>query len=200
MVYFTAFIEFSFKLSGHPGFNGSRTLDLLAEGRRALQAQEQLLAQAAIVIADPLVRNQATVGGNIAHADPANDHPATMLAYDAKVVAKGPGGERVIAIDDFFTGLFENAMNEVARNVKVVHYPTGTFAEFSSILPSTTAEIGIRPTRLASEEAEIFWSAGGRQYQVRLDLKSLEADGDAEKVLVYTIYPEGRADVKLANR
>lgn len=70
-----------------------------------------LLADTARVIADPLVRNLATVGGNIAHADPANDHPATMLAYDARVVAQGPGGQRVIAIDDFFVDLFENALD-----------------------------------------------------------------------------------------
>jgi hypothetical protein len=97
------------------------------------------------------------------------------------------------------TGVIENAMNEVARDVKVVHYPKGTFAEFSAILPSTAAEIGIRPTRLVSEEAEIFWSVNGLQYQVRLDLSGLEGDEDAEKVLVYTIYPEGRATVRLAD-
>jgi hypothetical protein len=121
-----------------------------------------------------------------------------LLAFAFMLVLAGCGSQPQRAV--IITGVIENAMNEVARNVKVVHYPTGTFAEFSSILPSTTAEIGIRPTRLASEEAEIFWSAGGRQYQVRLNLNGLEGDGDAEKVLVYTIYPEGRADVKLANR
>jgi len=74
-----------------------------------------------VVIADPLVRNQATVGGNIAHADPANDHPATMLAYNATVVAKGPNGERTISIDDFFTGLFENAMadDEILTEIRI---------------------------------------------------------------------------------
>lgn len=58
------------------------------------------------MIADPLVRNLASVGGNIAHGDPANDHPATMVALGAEVIAKGPGGmltggERTISIDDF---------------------------------------------------------------------------------------------------
>jgi len=64
------------------------------------------------VIADPLVRNRATVGGNIAHADPANDHPAVMLAYGAEVIAIGPNGTRVIGIDDFFVDLFENSLSE----------------------------------------------------------------------------------------
>ena len=62
------------------------------------------------VIADPLVRNKATVGGNLAHADPANDHPAAMLAYDAQIVARSPTGNRTIAIDDLFVGLFETSL------------------------------------------------------------------------------------------
>ncbi|MEO7019252.1 MAG: xanthine dehydrogenase family protein subunit M [Ktedonobacteraceae bacterium] len=53
-------------------------------------------------IADPVVRNWATVGGNIAHADPANDHPATMLALNALFVVQGPTGQRFIPVDEFF--------------------------------------------------------------------------------------------------
>jgi aerobic carbon-monoxide dehydrogenase medium subunit len=91
---------------------GAMTREHSLEASRVVRSAYPLLHDTAVVIADPLVRNQATVGGNIAHADPANDHPATMLAYDATVVAKGPKGERKIAIDDFFTGLFENAMSD----------------------------------------------------------------------------------------
>jgi carbon-monoxide dehydrogenase medium subunit len=91
---------------------GAMTLEHALEDTSIVRSSYSLLHDTAGVIADPLVRNMATVGGNIAHADPANDHPATMLAYKATVVAKGPGGERTIAIDDFFTGLFENAMSE----------------------------------------------------------------------------------------
>jgi aerobic carbon-monoxide dehydrogenase medium subunit len=69
-----------------------------------------LLADAIAVIADPLVRNLATICGNIAHADPANDHPAAMLAYRAEVVAEGPNGRRTIPIDDFFVDTFVTAL------------------------------------------------------------------------------------------
>jgi carbon-monoxide dehydrogenase medium subunit len=69
-----------------------------------------LLADAIAVIADPLVRNLATVCGNIAHADPANDHPAVMLAYRAEVVAEGSNGRRTIPIDDFFVDTFVTAL------------------------------------------------------------------------------------------
>ena len=64
------------------------------------------------VIADPLVRNMGTVGGNLAHGDPANDHPATMLALGASAVATGPAGERVIPVSEFFVGPLTTALNE----------------------------------------------------------------------------------------
>ena len=73
-------------------------------------------------IADPLVRNWATVGGNLAHADPANDHPATMLALGASVVATGPAGKRTISIDEFFTdSSFETTLqpNELLTEIRI---------------------------------------------------------------------------------
>ncbi len=71
-----------------------------------------ILFDTAKVIADPLVRNRATICGNVAHGDPANDHPATMLALGAQVVATGPDGARTIDIDEFFFGLFMTALGE----------------------------------------------------------------------------------------
>jgi carbon-monoxide dehydrogenase medium subunit len=86
-----------------------------------VQKKYPLLADTARMIADPLVRNLATVGGNLAHADPANDHPATMLAYGAQVVATGPKGERVIPIDQFFKGPFETdlAHDEILTEIRI---------------------------------------------------------------------------------
>jgi carbon-monoxide dehydrogenase medium subunit len=89
---------------------GALTREMMLEESPALARSYPLLADAARVIADPLVRNRATVGGNIAHADPANDHPAVMLAYGAQVVARGPQGTRVIPIDEFFVGMFETSL------------------------------------------------------------------------------------------
>jgi carbon-monoxide dehydrogenase medium subunit len=74
---------------------GALTRESELDRSEIVQKRYTLLADTARVIADPLVRNLATVGGNIAHADPANDHPAMMLAYGAKVVATGPSGERI---------------------------------------------------------------------------------------------------------
>lgn len=100
---------------------GAMTRESDLEDSDVVQSKYHLLADAAEVIADPLVRNLATVGGNIAHADPANDHPAVLLAYNAEVDAVGPNGKRTIAIDDFFTDLFENALedNEILTEIRV---------------------------------------------------------------------------------
>ncbi len=100
---------------------GALTRESTLDASALVRERYPLLADATEVIADPLVRNLATVGGNIAHADPANDHPAVMLAYGATVVARGPGGERVIAIDDFFVDLFETSLaeNEILTEIRI---------------------------------------------------------------------------------
>ncbi|MGQ0602458.1 MAG: FAD binding domain-containing protein [Anaerolineales bacterium] len=86
-----------------------------------VQTKYPLLADAARMIADPIVRNMATVGGNLAHADPANDHPAVMLAYGARVVANGPQGERVIPITELFVGPFTTSLapDEILTEIRI---------------------------------------------------------------------------------
>ena len=89
---------------------GGRTREAALERSEVIRARYPILFDTASVIADPIVRNLATVGGNLAHGDPANDHPATMIALGARVVATGPKGAREIPVEDFFTGLFETAL------------------------------------------------------------------------------------------
>jgi carbon-monoxide dehydrogenase medium subunit len=77
------------------------------------------------VIADPQIRNRATLAGNLAHGDPANDHPATMMALGAKIVAIGPQGERVIAVESFFITLFTTDLqrDEIVTEIRVPTSP-----------------------------------------------------------------------------
>ncbi|MBI4246590.1 MAG: xanthine dehydrogenase family protein subunit M [Candidatus Rokubacteria bacterium] len=72
-------------------------------------------------IADPVVRNLATICGNLAHGDPANDHPAVMLALGATMVVRGPRGRREVAASDFFTGLYATALapDEILVEIRV---------------------------------------------------------------------------------
>ena len=98
----------------------SRSADLTREAELEdsplIRSKFPILVDTARVIADPQVRNLATVAGNLAHGDPANDHPATMLALGAKIVATGPKGERVIPIEEFFVSLFTTALCNPTRS------------------------------------------------------------------------------------
>ena len=80
-----------------------------------------LLAHAAGQIGDPQVRHCGTIGGSLAHADPAADLPAVVLALDATLVARGPSGSREIAAADFFRGLFETALepDELLTEIRI---------------------------------------------------------------------------------
>lgn len=100
---------------------GGLTRESAVDGSSLVASRYPLLADTARLIADPLVRNRATVGGNLAHADPANDHPATMLAYRARVVVTGPAGQREIPIDEFFLGPFESSLSqdEILTEVRI---------------------------------------------------------------------------------
>jgi carbon-monoxide dehydrogenase medium subunit len=75
-----------------------------------LAGKVPLLVEGAGWIADPQVRYKGTIGGDISHGDPGNDHPALMLALDASFVLKGPGGERVVMADSFFVGLYSTLL------------------------------------------------------------------------------------------
>jgi aerobic carbon-monoxide dehydrogenase medium subunit len=100
---------------------GGLTREAELEASPLVSSKYPILTDTTHVIADPQVRNLATVGGNLAHGDPANDHPATMIALGAQVVANGPKGERIIPIDSFFVSLFTTALqpNEILTEIRV---------------------------------------------------------------------------------
>jgi len=100
---------------------GGLTREADLEASAVVKSKYPLLLDTVGVIADQQVRNLATVGGNLAHGDPANDHPATMLALGAQVVATGAKGERVIAIEEFFVSLFTTALkqDEILTEIRI---------------------------------------------------------------------------------
>jgi len=100
---------------------GALTRESDLEESEIVRTRYPLLHDTSKVIADPIVRNLATVGGNLAHGDPANDHPATMLALGAEIVAVGPKGERRMPIATFFTGPFATGLkpDEILVEIRV---------------------------------------------------------------------------------
>jgi aerobic carbon-monoxide dehydrogenase medium subunit len=89
---------------------GAGTRQSILEKNEIVKSRCGALADAVPLIADPLVRNRGTIGGNIANGDPANDGPAIAIVLGAELVARGPKGERTIAAGKFYKGLFETAL------------------------------------------------------------------------------------------
>ena len=87
----------------------TRHVDLMNSSDIAAHAP--LLTEAIAHVAHPAIRNKGTLGGSLAHADPASELPACMLALDATIIVRGNDGERRIAADDFFTGIYETALS-----------------------------------------------------------------------------------------
>jgi carbon-monoxide dehydrogenase medium subunit len=87
-----------------------------------------ILAHAAGEIGDPQVRHVGTIGGSVAHGDPASDLPGVLLTLDAEFVVRGPEGSRTVAASDFFTGFFETVLSpgEMVTEIRVPKLPTGT--------------------------------------------------------------------------
>ena len=90
-----------------------------------------VMAEAAMTIGDPQVRNRGTIGGSLAHGDPSADYPAVMLALDAEILLKGPNGERVAKADGFFQDLFtvDMASDEIITAVRFQPVMTAAYAK-----------------------------------------------------------------------
>jgi carbon-monoxide dehydrogenase medium subunit len=98
---------------------GALTTHQLIESSEAVRRLCQSLAEAATEIGDVQIRNKGTIGGSIAHADPAADYPATLLAFEASIVVAGPNGDRTIPASDFFVDMMTTALqpNEIVREI-----------------------------------------------------------------------------------
>jgi carbon-monoxide dehydrogenase medium subunit len=108
--------------------DGGTQLEIGALTTHAVVASDDLLAEycpivshTAAQIGDPQVRHRGTIGGTLSHGDPASDMPAVILALGAELVARGQGGDRVISAEEFFTGVFQTALepDEVLVEVRV---------------------------------------------------------------------------------
>ncbi len=101
----------------------TRHADLAAS--ELVRSGAPLLAHAAAQVGDPQIRHRGTIGGSLAHADPAADLPMALLALGGSVTAQGPGGARRIAADDFFAGFFETSLapDELLTAVRVPRRP-----------------------------------------------------------------------------
>ena len=100
---------------------GAGTRQCLLERSETIRSKLGVLADAVPLIADPLVRNRSTFGGNLANGDPANDGPAIVIALGAELVVRGPKGERAIPANRFYKDLFttELAAEEILTEIRI---------------------------------------------------------------------------------
>jgi aerobic carbon-monoxide dehydrogenase medium subunit len=147
---------------------GAMTREQALEASPVVAASYPLLLDTAKVIADPLVRNKATVGGNLAHADPANDHPAAMLAYGAQIIARGAKGTRTIPIDDLFVGLFETSLapGEILTEIRIPKPGKASGGAYLKI----ERKVGDYAVAAVAVQLEL---AGGAIKQVRIGLTNV---------------------------
>ena len=100
-----------------------------------LQKKCPILPEAARLIADPQVRNRGTIGGDIAHGDPGNDHPAIMMALEATFTLVGPSGSRQVAANDFYLGTFYTALeaDEILTEIRFAPQSPNTGASYHKL-------------------------------------------------------------------
>jgi carbon-monoxide dehydrogenase medium subunit len=114
---------------------GAVTRESELEHSELLKKKFPIFADVTKLIADPQVRNMGTLGGNLAHGDAANDHPAVMLALRANVIATGPGGKRSIPVDEFFLGFYTTALEqtEILTEIQIPDPPKGTGSAYHKL-------------------------------------------------------------------
>src|SRR5206468_1896581 len=107
---------------------GALTTHYTIETSGPIQRSLRALSDAAGLIGDVQVRNKGTIGGSIAHADPAADYPASILAFDATIVTLGPKGERLVPASKFFVDMMTTALepNEIVREIQIPVKPGKT--------------------------------------------------------------------------
>ena len=114
---------------------GAMTRESEVEHSDLLKKKFSIFGDVSKLIADPQVRNMGTIGGNLAHGDAANDHPAVMLALHATVIATGEAGKRSIPIDEFFLGLFATALqqDEILTEIQIPVPAKGTGSAYHKL-------------------------------------------------------------------
>lgn len=161
----------------------TRHVDILSSHEVASRAP--LLVEAVAQVAHPAIRNRGTLGGNLAHADPASELPACMLALNATIVVRGPAGERRIVANDFFKGIYETALSpvELVTAVEVPVLPANAmhfFYEFARrrgdyAIAGLAAQAVLEGSRLADLRL-VFFAVGDRPILARASEKLINID------------------------
>jgi carbon-monoxide dehydrogenase medium subunit len=139
-----------------------------------------VLTRAAMLVGDPQVRHRGTIGGSVAHADPASDLPTVLLALDADLVARGPDGERTIAVSSFYTGPFATALGprEVLTEIRVPKVERGVYLKHTR-RAQDWATVGVAAAVVDGTTQVAFASMGPTPLRARAVEDALADGADA---------------------
>lgn len=171
------------RMSGDEIVIGAMTSENAVIADPILNDKVPLLPEAAKLIADPQVRNRGTIGGDIAHGDPANDHPALALACDAVMTIAGPSGTRKVPSSEFFLGTYWTALEEsdILTEITVKPFPQNAGYAYKKLKRKT----GDWATAAC---AVVIALSGGSVSHIRITLTNLGATAlrahEAEAVLM----------------
>ena len=144
---------------------GALTREVDLEKSELISSKYPIFIDASKLIADPQVRNMGTVGGNIAHGDAANDHPAVMIALGAEITITGEEGSRIVPIDEFFYGFYTTAIqeNEILTEIRIPIPSSGTGNAYHKLERKVgdyaTAGVAVQIT--VNEEGECTYAGVG---------------------------------------
>jgi carbon-monoxide dehydrogenase medium subunit len=175
-------LSFIREVDGAISIGAMTTHSELAESELLLDLQS-LLPKAAVQIADPQVRNRGTLGGSVAHADPASDLVPVLLALEAELCIRGPAGERRVAAGDFIESMFTSVLevDEILIEVRVPVAPANSRCTYEK-LPHKASHLPV-----VGVAAQVELSADGACAEARLALTGLASvpyrAGTAEDLL-----------------
>jgi carbon-monoxide dehydrogenase medium subunit len=161
---------------------GALTRHAQLVGDPVLESTCAVVARTAALVGDPQVRHRGTIGGSVAHADPASDIPAVLLALDAELVARGPDGERAIAASEFFMGPFETALGprDVLTEIRVPRTERGVYLKHSR-RAQDWATVGVAAAIVGDETRVALASMGPTPVRARAVEEALADGADAEE-------------------
>jgi aerobic carbon-monoxide dehydrogenase medium subunit len=190
---------------------GALTREADLEHSELVRTHYPIVGDTARVIGDPLVRNLATIGGNLAHADPANDHPATLLALGAEVVATGLDGERTIPIAEFFTDFFTTALrpDEMLTEIRIPAPAAGSGGAYVKLerkvgdfaIVGVAAQVTVDATGICTRAGIGLTNVGptplqARQAEVLLQGQRLDQDSIAQAAQLAAEAARPEADLR----
>jgi aerobic carbon-monoxide dehydrogenase medium subunit len=143
------------KVDGHQLVIGALTVHTDVAASDLVRKHVPGLSDAASVIGDLQVRNRGTIGGSIAHADPAADLPVMLTALNASFIARSPAGGRIIAVDDFFTDFYTTALNadEILTEIHVPIPPSGTGTAYAKLPHPASGYVVVSAGALITRQA-----------------------------------------------